>query len=270
MAQYDNPAGRLHALLSRLAEIDPNQSLQGGWSQVLEVSEAELVPALGQVAQLVGDVERAVDYVDAPAFVKLVQRYRGAWASPIFPFGQGQNAPIETAGLPSGEAMDALDAVATHLHFHAPEGPMPSKERISELEESITKLMDDVRDSDLPDEVKHLVLRRLRGIRDALGHVSIKGPRGVQAAVESLLAGVALTQGASTPKSTWHTPTWQNVVRVALATYAVFASAPVVQASLEAWPHVVQMVLNPGSYDHPAEPERDALPAPKQEQQDDE
>lgn len=115
MESCDNPAGRLHELLRRLSEVNPDVSLLTAWAQVLGVAEADVPLRLGGVGQLVADVQEAVDKAGAEAFVATVSRYRDNWANAIFPRDHAFAAAVRNV-WPDTVALEALAVVATHLH----------------------------------------------------------------------------------------------------------------------------------------------------------
>lgn len=83
MASYDNPAGRLHELLRRLNDINPNSSLLAAWAEVLNVPEPDVHLRLGGVGQLVADVQKAVEKSGEQALIAPVSRYRAQWANDL-------------------------------------------------------------------------------------------------------------------------------------------------------------------------------------------
>jgi hypothetical protein len=82
-------------------------------------------------------------------------------------------------------------------------------------------------------------------VRFAIENVRIGGPEGVQEAVE-LLLGAAVVRGKFVPTSMA-----MKVRRVVLVAFAIFAAGPTVQASLDAWPQVIE-TLTPGTHEKPA------------------
>ena len=217
------------------------------------MTEADLAMNLGGPADLILDLQNAVNAVGDDAFIGLVRRHRDAWARAIFPLEQPFRAQLRQVGLPPPESMEALAVVSSHLSREASEGPVPSGNEVAELREHIESLLDEVAESDLPDEVKHLVLRRLQDILAALGHLSVRGPAAVRFAIEALVGSVAMSgadRDTSSPVSA--NPALRKLFAVLLTAYAVFSAGPTVQASLKAWPDVQQMVLGTGA--HPQTP----------------
>jgi hypothetical protein len=249
MVSYDNPAGRLHELLRRLSEVDPNLSIASAWAQVLGIREAEVALRLGAVGQLVSEVQAAVEESGDQTLVAPVSRYRDAWAGAIFPQTHALNAALANA-LPDDAALETLGLVASHLHAVAPEGRVPSTEQVDELRESVVDLLDNLEDADdVPDAVKHLLTARLTDVLEALNHIAIGGPNAVRLATEALVGALVINE-----PSTARSATWKQVAAVLGAIWIAFSSGPTVQNSIEAWGDIFQ--LNAGeshSAAHPTE-----------------
>jgi hypothetical protein len=234
-----------------LGQQDRELALSQAWANILGVSEAELVLALAPVAQLVPDLEAAVQGIGDDPYVRMVDRYRSTWANPIFPIGNALNTAIKSVGLPGPDVLDVLAAVASHLHKEASEGPVPSDNKIEELKTSITGLLEEVRNSDLPDEVTQLILKRLHDILNALDHMSTTGPAGIRFAIEALVGAADMTRltmapGGPAEAPAFDSPIWKKLFLVLLATWTVFAAGPEIQASLHAWSGMEQALLGTG------------------------
>jgi hypothetical protein len=257
MLSYDNPAGRLHELLRRLSEGNPNVAVAVAWAQVLGVTEAEVPLRLGAVGQLVTDVQEAVEKSGDESLVAPVLRYRDAWAGAIFPRHVALDASLSNV-LPGEDALEVLALVATHLHSVASEGQVPSLEHLDALKERVADLLDAVEEADdVPDTVKHLLATRLTDVLEALNHVAIGGPNAVRLATEALVGALVINE-PTTPRSR----TWKQVVAVLGAVYVAFSSSPTIENSIDAWGHIFQLpagethsVDHQADQDPPAEPE---------------
>jgi hypothetical protein len=123
---YDNPAGRLHDLLTKLAQQDRTTSVLDGWAAVLHVEPVDVVVHLGRVADLVRQTQDAVSSAGEEALLPPVERYRDSWAQPIFPWDHAFSSPLRKV-LPDATALEALDLVSAQLHSIAPEGVVPDE-----------------------------------------------------------------------------------------------------------------------------------------------
>jgi hypothetical protein len=248
MPSYDNPAGRLHELLRRLDDVDANASLVDAWAVVLGVEPDEVSLHLGEVGQLVADVRGAVSQLGESAFASMVARYREAWANPVFPGTHSFSSAVYKV-RPDSAALEALDAIALHLHSVAPEGLVPAEAELGELKDDVSSLLDDIKQSsDLPDSVKHLLAVRLTDISRAIDHVGIGGPNAVRLATEALIGAIRIgaidlrEPGGSPPSETK-----RCVVAVLAAIWMAFTSGAKIQTSLEAWDGLIHGELNAGS-----------------------
>lgn len=237
MPYYDNPAGRLHGLLTRLSEQKKNGSVLAGWAAVLRVNEGDVVVHLGRVADLVRQIQDAVDQAGEDALLPPVQRYRNAWARPIFPQDHAFSNALGKV-LPDKAALEALGLVSAQLHSIAPQGVMPDDDEIERLKSQLHDLVAGVEAAeDVPDEVKHLVISRLRAVEEAFQHLDVGGPSAVRHATEAVMGSVVFTQDARLAGS----PTIQKVWATLLIVWTAFSAGPVIQESIEAWHELVPL-----------------------------
>ena len=158
MPYYDNPAGRLHELLRRLAEQDRQESLLKGWAGVLDVDSDDVILHIGAVADLVRQIQEAVDAIGEEVLRAPVSRLRSTWARPIFPPDYEFNQALNPMLVP-GEALESLGLVAAQLSLRAPEGKVPGNDELATLKAQVRDLVDAVREAeDLDDEVKHVIV----------------------------------------------------------------------------------------------------------------
>jgi hypothetical protein len=252
---YDNPAGRLHDLLTRLAQQDRVASLLDGWAAVLRVNPENVVVHLGRVADLVRQTQDAVDSAGEGALLPPVERYRDSWAQPIFPREHAFSSALKKV-LPDAAALEALDLVSAQLHSIAPEGVVPDEDELAQLKSQLRELIDMVQAADdVPDEVKHLVISRLRSVEEAIEHLDVGGPRSIHHAMEAVMGSVLFAQDARVAKS----PTIRKVWTTLLIVWTAFSAGPTIQASLEAWPDLVP-VLSAGAEQSAGMPEDEVAP----------
>ncbi|HET7121683.1 MAG TPA: hypothetical protein VFI17_10625 [Solirubrobacterales bacterium] len=242
MALYDNPAGRLHALLVRLGEQPNNISILGGWAAVLDIDEEDVVLQLGRIADLVRQTEKAVEGSGAESLASLVIRFRSAWTRAIFPQDHAFTENLSKV-RPGSEALETLGAVSEHLHLIASEGETPDDEQLESLSAELRDVIDAVGDAeDIPDEVKHLIISRLRDVEEAIAHLGIGGPRAVQSAIEAVMGSVVFTPNPKVWKSAAVQKLWVTL-RIG---WTLFAASATAHAALDAWGDMIQ-TLNAGA-----------------------
>jgi hypothetical protein len=233
---YDNPAGRLHDLLTRLRQQDTRPTLLNSWATVLDVDPDDVVVRLGPVADLVRQTQDAVDRIEEEVFVKTVERYRAAWARPIFPPDHAFSSGLGNV-LPEQAALEALGMVSVHLHSTAPEGVMPDDDQVEQLKAQIHELIDEVGVAkDIPNDLKHMIVRRLKDVEEALEHLDIGGPNAVRHATEAVIGSmVFMTRRTSFTKAL----TIQKVCAMIAMAWAVFSAPPTAENSLESWEKII-------------------------------
>jgi len=232
MSYFDNPAGRLHELLTKLGQREQTSSLLDAWASVLDVDAEDVIVHLGRVAELVRQTQDTVDRMGEEVFMQTVQRYRAVWARPIFPPDHAFSNRLSKV-LPGPQALEALGMVSVHLHSTAPDGVMPDDAQTEQLKTQVRELIEEVRlAEELPKDLKHMVILRLQDVEDALEHLEIGGPSAVRHATEAVLGNVALmTGGTSSIKST----TIQRVFATVAIAWAIFSAPPTIENSLESW-----------------------------------
>jgi hypothetical protein len=233
---YDNPAGRLHDLLTKLSQQDKRSSLLDCWATVLHIDADDVVLHLGRVADLVRQTQDAVDRIEEDVFVQTVRRYRADWARPFFPPDHAFNNPLAKVLL-EPPALEALGMVSVHLHSTAPEGVMPDDAQVEQLRAQVREVIDGVRAAeDIPDDLKHTIILRLQDVEDALEHLDISGPSAVRHATEAVIGSVALMTGGT---RLIRSPTIQKVCATVALAWAVFSTPPTIENSLESWEKVI-------------------------------
>jgi hypothetical protein len=240
MPYYDNPAGRLHDLLVRLADQPRNGSLQAAWAAVLGVDVEDIAVYLGRIADLVRETQEAVDNAGEDALLPMVSRFRDSWAQPIFPRTHAFSDRLDKV-LPDQNSLDTLGIVSAHLHAIAPEAVVPDESELERRKEELRRLIDEVGAAkDIPDEVKHLLIVRLRGVEEAIEHLNVGGPGAIQRAMEAAIGSLLTTPEAG--RAAAESPTIKKVVTTLWVIWAVFSAGQPVHDSIEGWGDTVQML----------------------------
>lgn len=202
MAEYvDNPAGRLHAVLSDLYvhnHTDQMQKQKQAWTAILELAQhdghlANEMAVVGAVVGLPQQVREAVaalpvdedrkehllahlDRVER-GMVHVVTR-QSLWT--VF-------NTFATGGVVSqSAAISTLSHCSYELHRHAPE-PTISDEDLTRIIEMINGLIAEVSEADLPDEVKRAMLNHLLALLQAAHNVRFAGTQPLDDALFALM-----------------------------------------------------------------------------------
>lgn len=192
MPYLDNPAGRLHDLLSRFESIAARAgtSFQEAWSTALRIKVEDLPLRLGDISRLMRDVERAANETNDRAFAP-ARGYLDVLAECVFPRTKAMNAG---ATRPGRDAMVFLDMMSSFLHMSAPDGKIPSEETLSELKSDVETLTQRLVEIDIDPRIKRKLLDRLNDVLEALGHLDIGGPEAATKAAEALASAAVLAE----------------------------------------------------------------------------
>lgn len=246
---YMSACSRLYALLTALAQTDPARTLRYGWSEVLAIAEADVqfgllgmsgVSGLPDVAKLVSGACREARQAEDLVGLPLQQALADEWSKPVNMPGGNLDGPMHQQEV-SAEALRYLDSVASVLRKTEDDQELPGEDELAELLIQVDDLFDSVEGATaVADDIKMALLRRIAQVRFVVANARVGGPEAVHEAVE-LLLGSAVVRGNTLPP--WAA---KKVFAVVAAAFTVFSAGPTIQASLEAWPQVVQ-TLSPGS-----------------------
>ena len=255
MAEYDNPAGRLLAVLEAFAALDGNASVIDSWASVFGVDQPDVIVRLGPVADMIRETQEAVNELDDQYLSAMVGNNRDAWARPIFPIDHKFNAAMGPV-RPPRDSLVALGMVSNQLHRDCPEGSIPDDAELERLKAQVLALVDEVRDSQLSADLRRIIVSHLLDIVKTIENVRIGGPGAVRHAVEALVGGAAMVideddAGSETLAKVWATA--QAVVKVFLAGGAAYAA-------LKGWPLVAGELTAGAIGTDPPPPPRDPTP----------
>lgn len=113
MSIENNPAGRLYLLIEQLRSM-PDQPISAAWAKLLDVPDEQVGAKIGVVAQLVPQIDAAVQAPGRERQAALVSQYRQEWLTATFPLAQPFNEPVRTI-LPSDDAYRTLGGIADYL-----------------------------------------------------------------------------------------------------------------------------------------------------------
>lgn len=247
MAKLDNPAGRLHAVLTRFGAVqaaNQSASLISVWQNVLESSshEAALVD-LASAASLIPEIAAAVRRSGHPEQVEVFETFADDWLHMLLaPRTDLFGSPASSVKVSTG-GLAVLGGLASFLSATAPEGPIPDAGARGALRDQVASLIEEiVADDTLPADIKRMALDHAYRLAEALDHFRIGGPGAVLAATERLVGSLAI----ASPEVKQH-GVWTRVVTVAGACWTAFTlGGPATQAALESWTEVIKMLPGGG------------------------
>jgi hypothetical protein len=196
-APLDNPAGRLHRILSQVHDAPPNADIRSTFPKILGVegaSESEFLRAVVDFLDLIPAAEeevRAVADTNHDLFLTWVEPTREIprW------FSNSAHNMATLQGILKHEHLTALRFAADLLQTRRPQ-PEIDEEKLPELVDLVRRAVDAVvADTALPPLVRQQLAAKLREVEWALLHIQTTGYTGVEEALDSLLGGVFRQSG---------------------------------------------------------------------------
>lgn len=240
MITDDNPAGRLHTLLSRFkANGSAGGSIVDAWATTINLNKDD--PAfrrmLGRVASLPADVHDAVIAAElGPEYIEMSNDYTVRWSQPILLW----NCPPDNAvpaDLVQQDSLSLLAALSGILHRDASEGRVPANEQLAQIHSALQEALNEIRTSDLDPGLIRLLIQRLHDLLAAVETVIVGGPGAVLAAVERL---AATYDRQST--STKATSPLKKLAAALATTWMAFVAPGDVPPAIESWTTVIDVV----------------------------
>jgi hypothetical protein len=190
VATLDNPAARLRrALLAFKKGATNPQSTQMGAAIAValgvkfEEDEALFFRRLTQFMELPGEVRGAVgelDNVDPDVLLKRLPEVENKLSM----FYSLKSPCAGFMGAVSDTVLDSLEVCSSMLHLHRPE-PVPTKEQLDEIRESLSTLLDDVQAADkLSFEIRSFLASHLHDMLWAVDEFAIGGTKPLERAVQ--------------------------------------------------------------------------------------
>lgn len=241
MSKLNNPAGRLHELLTDFDELASTSiTINDVWTVVLRTDPGELLPALGQAASLLGDVRTAVERSGRQSLLTAYEKFSVAWAIPFLSHGRNPSSDA-SHGLVDSNALVALGMVAEVLEMVAPDGSVPSPEAADVVRTDLRELLDALTaDEELPADLRAMVAARVHDILWAIDHVRIVGPEGVQAAVERLIGQLDIFSSAQ-PCSRDNS-VFKKVMQVAGRAWVAFRAVGAAHEAIDGWQKAFELL----------------------------
>lgn len=191
LAEYSNPAGRLHSVLSDAFKRSPKTVVRAVWADVLDVAPDDTGQILFRLAELIQqiaagrDAVARVEDVDTDLFLRPFGVLEKAFVTVNLeaPWEQFRNR-IDPA------TMVALEYSAEMLSHHMPEDEIPV-EKLDDLRAEVEKLLETVLKSDIDEELRTTLVEYLERIRLAILAYRLRGADGLQEALDQTLGLIA-------------------------------------------------------------------------------
>lgn len=242
VANLDNPAGRLHAILREYRESAQDQvTIRQTWAGVLGVEQDRVPVALTEVAGIIPAIEAAVSRSGEESQQEVFDHYVYQWAyaitTPDHPTGQ---TPSPGKELVDPGALAALGGLSSFLCFTASEGHLPNPEQLQSLRERLLETIDEATVAeDIPPELRRELLDRLHEILWAIDHLRVGGPSAASAAAERLVGAVAIREDGH------RLPIVRRALQAAAAAWTLFKTGSTLTKELESWREILRE-LPPG------------------------
>jgi hypothetical protein len=185
MASTNNPAGRLHDILTAYEKArveNQGQTLRTIWSKALGVDDPtnEMARVAGLIPAVFDATRAHEEDTGDGAPLKTVEIYATQWAIPLFYPQIGSDQAINGAHCEvNSGAMLALENLSSLLRLTRPEGRDVAESERASLRDELDLLIAQVReDDDLDPSLRTLILQRLHDVATALDHYEVTGPGG--------------------------------------------------------------------------------------------
>ncbi|WP_432891202.1 hypothetical protein ACQPYH_14315 [Kribbella sp. CA-245084] len=245
MGNANNPAGRLHTVLSAYrAAAHTDSTMHATWATVLGVPEGQVPVALAEVAALIPEIHRLVVQCGASEQIELFDAFGRQWAVPIMSEHHPRQTPSPGPDAVDPNALAVLGGLSAYLSTCAPEGVLPDAERVAELKAAVRDLLDELADEDsLPAELRSAINARLHDIIWAMDHVRIGGPGAVKQAMERLVGQITISLH-NTPEARG-SGFLKKVAKAISCIWIAYKAGPQVHAALDGWQDILKQ-LPPG------------------------
>lgn len=220
----DNPAGRLHALVTGFKRNASQHQAYVAWAATLGMQGdlSRLLDALSMVLELPSEVEAEIDRVDPDEFDRdSVMRWHGT-ISPVFSnmlFSGEQSSQV--ANKISDAAMGSLESCSFVLHRHRRQQVLSEGDidRIRSLVADLTAAIED--DLEAEYELRTFLLRHAKAMARALDHYQIVGTLELEDALDQAVGAVQRRGGEFESKGYTRREAWKRFAALAAGVLVV-------------------------------------------------
>ena len=206
-----------------------DEAISAAWEKILGVPADRVGENIGVVAQIVPQLDQAVQGERQAA---VVAQYRQEWLTATFPLAQPFNQPVKSI-LPSDQSYLALGGIVDGMAADASDGVVPSEGERNTLSDLLQVAIEEVNADDLPQEIAHLILQRLSDVETALRHIRLGGPAAVKHATEALMGAVDTAR--ATDERAWAAPSLKRVAAIAGVAWTIFTAPVQIKPALMEW-----------------------------------
>jgi hypothetical protein len=188
----NNAAGRLLNILTEGKNANPNENCRKVWCKILDVEESDslvLVGRIGKVFSLVDDISTELsqlDDVDVSRYMSWTRYLDNAFSN--CNLGSAWNEFMNHVSEP---VFDYLHMTAGMLSTNRPQPVLPRSE-LSEIYNGAKELLDEIINSDLPNNIKQYFAEQLRKIIISIEEYKITGSSEVVSIVEATFGKAVL------------------------------------------------------------------------------
>lgn len=192
----DNPAGRLHKLLSAYSQkANQNHKIGVTWAAILgmpELPTPDLFARLGHVYGLPAQVEAELDRLDSSAEYDVDMALR--WRDPVTTaFAQSlfsEQLSTAISGHFGVRTLDSLESCSYVLHRYRPQ-PAISDSEVERIAHLISELQEEITSSeDLEPELRSFLLYHAHLMARALGTLGISGNAALEEAYDQATGAI--------------------------------------------------------------------------------
>lgn len=194
MTSETNPASRLHALLIRLRDGDPNQRMLDAWASIFDLptpNDVEVSRRLVILNEMLDEAERKIKQnitLNHKVYLACFPQIRAVFA-PIS-IQQSRDQLVRPHITP--EVMARLEFCSETLQQSFSEQEIP-EEILKEVQSSVDELFDLISESNLDPGLRMTLLEALERARISISLYKIYGAKGLKANLQNLF-GITFTE----------------------------------------------------------------------------
>jgi chromosome segregation ATPase len=179
MATSNNPAGRLHGILREAKRQEDRLSVRAAWAAVFGFEENEIAKIyahLAELSELLIRAESEFRLLDVRHDVYL--KHFPALKLAILAANLDEQWKQKKAQL-TEHALDALEICSERLEMMRPESVVDT-EKLEELRSEIASLFATIETSEIPSELRSVLLGMLNSMQEALSQYRMRGVEGLR------------------------------------------------------------------------------------------
>jgi len=233
----DNPAARLHAIMTQFRSIEPQQAAQRGIGLALgivELPQSDMLFEIASFIELAAKTKREITKLEEENHSLLLR-----WLKPFndcIPLILNLQYTVGQVNDRFGDKeMYSLEICADLLHRRRPEVVIDDDHLIA-LIDLVREAIDAITtDDELPIEVRFQLIDRLKDVERALIFFRTTGYDDVESAMDSLSGTIIREPAAQKSKTpvTWWQKLWANIGLAATGTKAIAETTSTVMQAIE-------------------------------------